>query len=434
MGSAGTPQEDRSPAGGAAPHGDRPLRRAEGRTVALLGVPTLALALAVTMVTTYLPVVARDVGGSTLIIGLVIGIEGLVALWLPLLAGTLSDRVRTRIGGRLPFLLAAMPLVVGGLALMGAAGTMIALTVAALVFFVGYFVAYEPYRALYPDLLGPEIAGRAQGTQALWRGVGTGCALAGGGLLLGLGNAVPFLLAAAVFAAAVGIFTAAVVRRGVPRGDPPPEGRVGEQFAGVLALVRENPALRAFLVANGLWELSLAALKTFVVLYVTEGLGYSRSEAALMLGGAAILILVAAAAGGKLADRHGPARVITVALAVYAAGLLVPFLSASPAVVAASVPFVAVGGGILMALPYALLIPLMPESSHGAMTGYFSLSRGLGTWLGPLLAGLAITALAGPFGETDGYQAVWGVCCAAAALSMLPLRRLRTQLAGDRVR
>jgi MFS family permease len=88
------------------------------------------------------------------------------------------------------------------------------------------------------------------------------------------------------------------------------------------------------------------------------------------------------------------------------------------------VPFIAIGGGVLMALPYAVLQPLMPEGRHGALTGYYSLSRGLGTWLGPLVAGLAITALSGPFAGTHGYQAVWGVCAAASLLSLLPLRRL----------
>jgi hypothetical protein len=44
---------------------ERPLKRDEKRTVALLGVPTLALALVVTLVTTYLPVVAPEFVRST---------------------------------------------------------------------------------------------------------------------------------------------------------------------------------------------------------------------------------------------------------------------------------------------------------------------------------------------------------------------------------
>jgi hypothetical protein len=72
------------------------------------------------------------------------------------------------------------------------------------VFFLAYFVAYEPYRALYPDLVSDEIAGRGQSTQAVWRGAGTGLALVGGGLLYGVGRAAPFLASAVL--AAVSMF------------------------------------------------------------------------------------------------------------------------------------------------------------------------------------------------------------------------------------
>src|ERR687885_508891 len=89
--------------------GERDLKAGEKRAVALLGVPTMALSLSATIVTTYLPVVAKEFVGSTAVIGVVIGIEGLLALWLPLVVGTWSDRLRTPLGGRLPFLLAAAP-------------------------------------------------------------------------------------------------------------------------------------------------------------------------------------------------------------------------------------------------------------------------------------------------------------------------------------
>src|SRR5947209_7622682 len=61
-------------------------------------------------------------------------------------------------------------------------------------FFVAYYAAYEPYRALYPDLLTSEVAGRGQSTQAIFRGLATGSALVGGGLLFGLSPKLPFLI------------------------------------------------------------------------------------------------------------------------------------------------------------------------------------------------------------------------------------------------
>src|SRR5262249_38398171 len=221
---------------------------------------------------------------------------------------------------------------------------------------------------------------------------------------------------AAIYVASIAVFTVALVRRGVPHHQRE-GGSVRGELRHLRDLVRSERKLQAFLVANALWELSLAALKTFVVLYVTETLGFSRNDASLMIGGVAVLVLLAALASGKLADRFGAVRVMAVALPIHGAGFIVPCLFGAKLLVALAVPFIAIGGGMIMALPYAILMPLMPDDERGALTGYYSLSRGLGTWLGPLLAGLAI-------GAAHSYQAVWGVCAAAILLSLVPLRRL----------
>ena len=76
--------------------------------------------------------------------------------------------------------------------LIGVLQSLAAIGVVAVLFFTFYFVAYEPYRAMYPDLLDDEeVAGRAQSTQALARGLGTGFALLGGGLLLSVAKPLP---------------------------------------------------------------------------------------------------------------------------------------------------------------------------------------------------------------------------------------------------
>ena len=71
----------------------------------------------------------------------------------------------------------------------------------------------------------------------------------------------------------------------------------------------------------------------------------------------------------------------------------------------------------------AMLIPMMPPSGHGAITGLYSMSRGVGVVLGPVLGGLVIDALKGPLSSTQGYSAMWLVCSAAVALS-IPLLAL----------
>lgn len=412
----------------------RPLRADEKRILALLGLPTLGLALSITVVSTYLPVVARDLGSSTTIIGLIIGGEGMMALFLPLWIGVWSDRLRTPIGGRLPFMLAAAPPAVAALVLLGFADSLGLIAILVAVFFFGYFVAYEPYRALYPDLVPLDVVGRSQGNQALWRGGGTALAIIGGGLLFGLWQPAPFVAAAVILAVTVAVFAWGALKvadlRRIEDDDDGDEALI-ERIRGVGHLVRSRPELRLFLFANALWELAIAALKTFVVLYITRGLGHSVEYASIVVGVVSIFLLGGAIVSGRLADRLGAGRVMEVALWIFGLGLLVPFAVSNEWIVGASAPIIGVGGAVLMTLPFALLMPLMPDHHHGALTGYYSLSRGLGITLGPLIAGASIQAFSGIFTATDGYSAVWGVC-ALSVLGSIPLLRGLRRIAERR--
>jgi MFS family permease len=417
---------------------ERPLRGAEKHVLALLGLPTFGLALAITAVTTYVPLLARQFTGSTVVIGVVIGAEGAVALIVPVVAGAWSDQLRTRIGGRLPFLVAGAPVLGAAVALMAFVGTLGLLAASVAVFFIAYYAAYEPYRALYPDLLEAEVAGRGQSTQALFRGGGTGIALIGGGLLFGLSPKLPFLIFAALAFAALLAFTARALRSGAMSDQEEHEARTARQTATRIAeLLRQRPALRAFLIANALWELSLAALKTFVMLFLREGVKLSITQAVGVVAIVVVLVLVAAPISGKLGDRFGKTRVAALSIWPFGLGLLIPLFTQTPYLVLPILPLVAFGGGMILTLPYAILMPLMPEEEHGLVTGFYSFSRGVGILLGPLLAGAAITWMRPLLTSTHGYAAMWLVCglsMLASAAFMGPIRNRESQLRRKRRR
>jgi MFS family permease len=137
-----------------------------------------------------------------------------------------------------------------------------------------------------------------------------------------------------------------------------------------------------------------------------------------VIAAAALIVLVGAVVSGPLGDRYGRVLVMRWSLALYGFGLLVPFLTTATGPLLVAVPLIAFGGGVTMSLPYALLIPMMPPGAHGAVTGLYSLSRGLGISLGPLLGGVAIEAAG------ENYRWVWLVCAAAIIVSLVPLLHL----------
>jgi hypothetical protein len=238
-----------------------------------LGLPTFGLAFAITMLTTYGPVVLLRIANSPTKVGVLLGAEGAFALFVPLVAGSLSDRLpRNGLARRIPFVLAGAPTMAAALVLFPLGGSFWLVGGWIFVFYVGYYLYYPPYRAMYADLLPRNMFARSQSGQAIARGAGLGVALLFGGLLLGLWTPLPFVLAAAM----LGLTTAALIpiihlEREVPAqtASATPVGQ----------LLLHDPGMRLFAVANALWEFSFAGLKTFIVLYVVRGLGHSTAVA-----------------------------------------------------------------------------------------------------------------------------------------------------------
>lgn len=405
------------PAGEAEHDGSEPLDRDMRRFLVVLGAPALALSLAITTVTTYVPVLINEVAGAA-VTGLLIGAEGLFALMIPVVIGGWSDQVRTRLGRRMPFLLAATPVAAVALIVMPVFGSLLVLALALMLFYAAYFAYYAPYRALFPDLVPGPLRGRSQGVQNTLREIGLGAALVSGGVLLGLWKPLPFLLATVVLAAVTVWFVTQVKESSEQREAEPSNGAAGARGAlgEVAGILRREAPVRRLVVANALLEATVAAMKTFVVLYITVGLGRSMQFTSLALGVVAASVIAGALLSGRLADRIGHLRILKVALPVYAAGLTLPVLSES-ALVLAAVPLGAGAAGIVMTLPYSMLMGLMPDERHGAVSGIFEAGRGVGVLLGPVLAGIAVE-LTGGFLPADGYSAAFGVAALAALLAL----------------
>jgi MFS family permease len=396
----------------------------ERRFLAVLGMPTLALALGVTTVSSFAPLFLVDLTGA-LVAGMLIASEGVFAFIVPTLVGRWSDRMPGgRLGSRLPFLLVAAPLGAAGLLLIPLAGRsvgLIALGVA--MFYVAYFAYFAPYMALYPDLVPDRLRGRSQGSVGLWREAGLGLALVAGGLLLSLWRPLPFVMAAIVLLGLTALFTLRVRARATGHG-----GQRSARASGVATrdLLRRSAQLRAALAANALWETALNALRAFVLLFFTVGLGRSPSFASAVFAVVAVAAFVAAPVAGTLADRFGHRRVMTVALWIYGIGVLVPLFSQATWVIAV-VLVVAFAAATVMTLPFGLVMGLMADDDHGAAAGLFATSRGVGLIAGPLLAGgaVALSDVLDLLPATDGYAAIFAVAGLALLASLPLLRRTR---------
>jgi MFS family permease len=394
-----------------------------------LGLGAFGLAFSITTTAAYLPPLLSRFTDSGTLIGLVLGAEGVFALMLSPVIGPWSDTFHTPLGRRRPFMLAALGPLGFCLLLMPFMPNLWTTTLIVLAFFFAYYVYEPPYRGLYPDLLPPSTYGRAQGIQHVLRGIALGAALVGGGFLLKVWQAAPFVLAAFVTTAACA----------APILWLREDGGHGRVFQGVRAyfkrswrLLQEEAEVRRFLLANAAWEGTFAAARTFVVLYIIEGLNQSKAISGAVLGAVATGYVIAALVAGRLGDRFGIARVIFFASFIYGGGYLVAgFATMWHNWYFALIVPVSVAGGTVMTLAWGLLFKLMPPQHRGAVSGLATTTKGLGLLLGAPIAGAAID-LARPFlDSTDGYAILWPVC-GLPILAAIPLvyRMMRIEPSG----
>jgi MFS family permease len=392
-----------------------PVRR---RVFWTLGLGAFGLAFSITTISVALPPLLHTFTDSGTLIGLAIGAEGLFALTLSPIVGPWSDSFHTPLGRRRPFMLVGIGPMAFCLLLMPFMPNLWTTVMLVLAFYFAYYLYEPPYRGLYPDVLPASAYGRAQGVQHVLRGIALGIALVGGNFLLKVWLPAPFLTAAVVTTGACGL-TILLVR------EADGHGRV---FEGFLAYIKrswhifwDDGDVRRFLLANSAWEGTFAAARSFVILYVTDGLHQSKTVSGEILAAVAAGYVVAAVFAGRLGDKLGLARVIFFASFVYGTGYLVGGLAQQwHSWYLGLIGLVAIAGGTVMTLAWGLLYKIVPVEHRGAVSGLATTTKGIGLLVGAPLAGLAID-LARPYLDaTNGYQVLWPIC-GLPILAAIPL-------------
>ena len=279
--------------------------------------------------------------------------------------GPWSDTFKTPMGRRRPFMLAALGPMGFCLAILAFMPNIWTTTLIVLAFFFAYYVYEPPYRGLYPDVLHESLYGRSQGVQHVLRGIALGIALVGGGFLFKVWQPAPFLLAAVATTAACGaviFFVHEAEKRGLarlPRRRAATCGRAGRSSSRCPRCGASCSQRRVGGDVRGDADVRRPLHH--------EGPGPADFD---VVGGARDrrrrLRRSRRSARGKLGDRFGLARVIFVASFVYGVGLLVAGLAQEwHSWYYGLILPVAIAGGTVMTLSWALLFKLMPRAAPG---------------------------------------------------------------------
>ncbi len=342
--------------------------------------------------------------------GVVMTLDNVAAFFLLPLIGVWSDRIWTRFGRRMPFILVLAPIAIVAFVLIPLAlrmippelsgqvdrlGTPLALfSIAIGVFLLAMASFRTPVIALMPDLTPSPLRSQANGIINLMGGVGTLIATLGSGFLYGMGHAVPFIFGAVLMAVAVLVLFLSVKE---PR-DLETAAREDEGLGALRGIKRISPEARrslAFLMgAIFCWFVGYNATETFLSSYGVSELGMSTGQAPLLMGVASLAFLAFAVPSGYIAARVGRRRTIISGLAVFGLLLVTNFFLRNATLIW---PIMAVGG-MGWALVNINSLPMVVDISAS--------DADLGTYTGLYYIASQAAAVAGPV--INGYIVEWG--------------------------
>jgi MFS family permease len=144
---------------------------------------------------------------------------------------------------------------------------------------------------------------------------------------------------------------------------------------------------------------------------------------ALLLGLVGVTYMVAAVASGYLADRYGRILLMRVGLGVFFGGCILGYFMRDIKWAFVFLPFFGLGGSIVLTLPYAILMRLMPKEHVGQFTGMFSMMRGLANIVAPVLAGAAIDISKNFMDRGTEYSVIWLYTALMIVISLFFFRK-----------
>lgn len=398
---------------------------------------TLSSILLPALVALHVP----DAVKTTALAGIAVA-QAIVSIVVQPLAGTASDRIVTRWGRRVPWMLIFVTIEVVLVALLASVGSYLGILVTMIAIEVVSNLAQGPYQGLLPDHVARPQRGLASGILGGLQMLGQIAGAAVAGILVADGA---YLAAGGMAAIAVWIGmagTVLTVRRdeaaAAAASAPVPDGpRVSfrEVIRGAWGrdLLEERDFL--WLLLSRLAILMAAgSLQPFILYYLrdTLGMGDAAGEAVAPVAGiVALVALLVAVPGGALTERFGRVRVVALSgLLGAAAALLIAIAPSFEALLVAGAIFGA-ALGVFLSADWALIADLAPEGQAGRTFGLSNTVTALAALLAVVIAG-PIADLVNALEPGLGYRTIFLISAFEFLLGALLVRRVREERRTER--
>lgn len=359
-------------------------------------------------------------------LAIVTTVASIIAMFSQPLVGALSDRTRSPLGRRAPWMLGGA--LVGGLALvvLGSLRDMVSITIIWAVILVSLNALQGPLSAVLPD----RYPRTRRGVASAAVGIGQ---LAGStlGVVLAGRVAANFGLGYAMFGGAVFVVTVVFLLLNRDRSSTTatfPRFQWRRFVSGFWVNPLAHPDFAWAFVARFLFILGYFLVFTYQLFILTDFIGLPLGEANVQIGllslASFVTTLISVSLAGWLSDKLRRRKIfIYIASVIMMAGLVTPTFLPSLSGMFLMFGVVGFGYGLYMSCDAALMSEVLPGGGENAAKdlGILNIATNIPQALSPGIAALII-------GGLGGYPALFIVAVVAvglAAVAIIPIRGVR---------
>jgi maltose/moltooligosaccharide transporter len=348
---------------------------------------------------------------SPIVVGFFMTLDNIAALFIQPFASAWSDRLRSPLGRRIPFILIGAPISAVAFGLIPIAAVLPLFVACTSTLLLSAAFWRTPVVALMPDITPSKFRSQANGVINFMGGVGAIVALQTGGILYKMSPSFPFWLGSGLVIAG-----ALVVYLFI---EEPKDYEQSEIQPGILASLHEvftnedKSGLR-ILLAIFFWFIGFSAVDTFFTLYAKNHLGLNVGDGATLLSVLPLFFVLFSIPSGLIAGKIGRRTTISIGLVTISLMLILLYVTPAKALLTAIAPLPLVGiplveggtrmltlAGVFLVIAGAgwafvninslpIIVDLTSAARIGTFTGLYYLFSTLSAIVGPNLNGWAI--------------------------------------------
>jgi Na+/melibiose symporter-like transporter len=344
-------------------------------------------------------------------IGFFMTLDNIAALFIQPAVGAWSDRLRTRIGRRLPFILVGAPIAAVAFGIIPLAAVLPLFVACTVTLILAMAIWRTPVVALMPDITPSKFRSQANGVINFMGGVGAIISFLIGSKLYDINKAYPFWLGSVlVILAAVLVF---IFIREPKVYDENPQAERPNLLKSLKGILQEEDksAIRIFL-AIMFWFIAYNAIEAFFTLYANKHLGLPESDGARLLSQLSLLFVLFSLPSGFIGGKIGRRNTISIGIILMATCMLLmailpkdfliqllfslPILGEVP-IVGLILMFAGVAWAFININSLPMVVDLTDAVHIGTYTGLYYLFSTLAAILGPNVNGWMVEFAGGDY-------------------------------------